>query len=105
RTLVKKLRLPRPDFGHKGTFGTALLCGGSKGKMGAITLAARAALRAGAGKAWALVPACGLDILQVAAPEVMVRVSGEEEVDYMVFPDDVEAMGIGPGLGTGEQSA
>lgn len=103
--LVKELHLPRPDFGHKGTFGTAVLCGGSKGKMGAVMLAAQAALRAGAGKVWALIPACGTDILQIGAPEVMVHLSGEEAVEDMAFPEDVQAMGIGPGLGIGPLAA
>jgi ADP-dependent NAD(P)H-hydrate dehydratase len=40
---------PRPPDSHKGTFGHALLIGGSRGMAGAISLAGMAALRSGAG--------------------------------------------------------
>ena len=40
---------PRPRDAHKGTYGHLLIVGGSLGKTGAAALAARAAMRAGAG--------------------------------------------------------
>ena len=40
---------PRPADAHKGTFGTALIVGGSRGMTGAVALAGMAALRGGAG--------------------------------------------------------
>ncbi len=40
---------PRPEEGHKGTFGRVLVVAGSVGMTGAATLTGRAALRAGAG--------------------------------------------------------
>src|SRR5690606_32769838 len=40
---------PRPQFGHKGTFGHALIIAGSAGRAGAAVLATRAALRSGTG--------------------------------------------------------
>ena len=40
---------PRPREAHKGTYGYLLIVGGSLGKTGAAALAARAAMRAGAG--------------------------------------------------------
>jgi NAD(P)H-hydrate epimerase len=44
------VRLPRPTHAHKGTFGTLAIVGGFQGMEGAANLAARAALRFGAGK-------------------------------------------------------
>ena len=41
---------PRPADGHKGTFGSVAILGGAAGMTGAAMLAARAALKAGAGK-------------------------------------------------------
>lgn len=46
----------RPDDGHKGTFGTALAVGGSRGMSGAISLTGSAALVAGAGLTRLFVP-------------------------------------------------
>ncbi len=48
--------VPRPPQAHKGDFGHALLAGGSPGKAGAVILAARAAVRGGAGLVTAAVP-------------------------------------------------
>jgi hydroxyethylthiazole kinase-like uncharacterized protein yjeF len=49
RASVCALLPPRPRNGHKGTFGTALICAGSNDYWGAPLLSARGALRAGAG--------------------------------------------------------
>ena len=48
-------RLRRSKNSHKGSHGTALLIGGNDGMGGALVLAARAAVRIGAGKVYALV--------------------------------------------------
>ena len=88
---------PRKPFSHKGTYGHALLIAGNKGKMGAAVLAARACLRSGTGLLTVSVPDDGLNILQTAVPEAMCAIR-EDEIDYLKF----SAIGIGPGLGTGE---
>ncbi|MBE7466565.1 MAG: NAD(P)H-hydrate dehydratase [Planctomycetes bacterium] len=46
----------RPRNGHKGTFGRVLIVGGCRGMAGAPCLAARAALRSGAGLVKVIVP-------------------------------------------------
>ena len=48
-SVARSLLPRRPRQGHKGTFGTALLCAGSLRYWGAGQLAARGALRAGVG--------------------------------------------------------
>lgn len=91
---------PRTPFSHKGTYGHALMIGGSYGKMGAITLGAKAALRAGAGLVTAIVPECGYNILQTVAPEVMCRISGEKCLEKITDWEPATAVGIGPGMDT-----
>jgi NAD(P)H-hydrate epimerase len=59
---------PRPRDGHKGTFGTVLLLAGSDGMLGAAILAARAALRGGAGLVRVAVPAALQSPLAIAVP-------------------------------------
>lgn len=93
---IKNYLKPRKNFSHKGTYGHALLVAGNTGKMGAAELAAKACLRTGVGLLTVNVPKAGLDIIQIAAPEAMAIIRGEEETDLSIF----SAIGIGPGLGT-----
>ena len=102
---VKAIYRPRTPFMHKGDCGSVLMAGGSYGKIGAITLSATAALRAGAGLVTALVPECGYNILQTAIPEVMCRTSGAKEIEKIDDWEKMNAIGIGPGMGTDTKSA
>jgi NAD(P)H-hydrate epimerase len=97
---VRNLLRPREKFSHKGTHGHALLVAGSKGKMGACVLAARAVLRAGVGLLTAHVPGCGYTILQTAVPECMVSVDGDEQHVSTEPTGSFDAIGVGPGIGT-----
>jgi hydroxyethylthiazole kinase-like uncharacterized protein yjeF len=96
----------RSKFVHKGMFGHSLIIGGSYGKMGAVMLAAKAAMRAGSGKVTAYVPQIGVPLIQAAIPEVMVETdnfNGKvfEEID---FQTEANAIAIGPGMGTDEKT-
>lgn len=96
----------RGKFSHKGTFGHALLLAGCKGKMGAAVMAAKSALRAGAGLLTAHLPQCGYEIMQTALPEAMVSI--DEELDIIsCHPklDGFAAIGVGPGIGTDDATA
>jgi NAD(P)H-hydrate epimerase len=89
---VLPLHLKFHRFAHKGDFGKVLLVAGSKGKMGAAILAAKAAFRTGSGLVTCLVPEEERGALSVI-PEAM-----------SVFDEDqnfsgYDAIGIGPGLG------
>jgi NAD(P)H-hydrate epimerase len=55
---VRPLLRPRPDNSHKGTYGHPLIVAASLGKAGAALLAARGALRMGAGLVTAAIPDC-----------------------------------------------
>ncbi len=97
---------PRKKFSHKGDYGHALLLSGSYGKMGAAVLAARAALRSGAGLVSVQAPACGYDILQTSIPECMVIPDEQEHfISGLGDLSPFNAVGAGPGIGTEEQTA
>lgn len=90
-------------FSHKGTFGKVLLIGGSYGKMGSIRLSSQAALRTGSGLVSCFVPRCGVEIVQISIPEVMVENSeGEFAISKKGLHglDRFDALGVGPGMGT-----
>jgi NAD(P)H-hydrate epimerase len=61
----------RDPRAHKGSVGRVLVVGGSIGLTGAVALAARAALRAGAGYVQAAVPRSLNDVLEVKLTEEM----------------------------------
>ncbi|AFL82058.1 yjeF-like protein, hydroxyethylthiazole kinase-related protein [Aequorivita sublithincola DSM 14238] len=91
---------PREKFGHKGTYGHALLVAGSYGKIGAAVLSTKAAFRIGAGLVTAFVPKCGYPILQTAIPEAMVITDKNEEYISSIEVDfEPSAIGVGMGLG------
>lgn len=98
-TTVKRIIKKRRKFAHKGNFGHVLLMGGSYGKMGAIVLATRAALRTGVGLATAYVPRCGYHIMQTAIPEAMCLTDSFE--NYISECPDIErfdAIAVGVGM-------
>lgn len=98
---VRSLIRPRPRFSHKGSFGHAWLLGGATGRMGAMVLAARAALRSGAGLVTAGVPDAGIPVLQATAPEAMCATGlGEDRLERLPGLEGCTAIGVGPGLGT-----
>lgn len=95
--LTRKIFKPRKKFSHKGSFGHALLIGGSRGKMGAAILATKACLRSGAGLVTSCVPEWGLPVIQCAVSESMAITLEDLEMEEW---DKYQSIGIGPGLGT-----
>ncbi|MFA5300496.1 MAG: NAD(P)H-hydrate dehydratase [Lutibacter sp.] len=95
----------RNKWDHKGTYGHSLIIGGSFGKMGAVTLASKAALKIGSGLVSAYIPKCGYTILQISVPEVMVEVDTDSALTYFNFKTNPTVIGIGPGMGTLEKTA
>ena len=101
---------PRDSDAHKGTFGRALLIGGSRGMAGSISLSGSAALRSGAGLATVVVPDRCLDTVAsfdrcyttVGLPDDakgFYEVAGSR---LMKTVADSTAIGCGPGTRTGE---
>lgn len=96
----------RPLFGHKGTFGHALIAAGSYGKAGAAILAAEACLRSGTGLVTVRTPASCVTPLQTSVPEAMVSADSDEQylTENLKSGTSFTALGIGPGIGVGHQT-
>lgn len=93
--------IPKNKFAHKGTRGHALVIGGSYGKIGACLLTAKAALHKGAGLVTAYLPTCGYEIVQTAAPEIMLIC--DPNPHYITQLPDIaryQAIAVGTGLDT-----
>ena len=104
---VKNLVLPRNPFGHKGTFGHALLIAGKFGMAGAASLSAKACLRSGVGKVTIHTPRRNNDILQCTIPEAILS-HDEDSNQFTTLPANTqqyECVGIGPGIGTHKATA
>lgn len=98
--------LQRDPFAHKGKMGNALIIAGSYGMAGAAVLATKACLRVGAGKVTAHTPKRNNAIMQISVPEAVIQFDREETTfSEAVDTEDFNAIGIGPGLGTSEQTA
>ncbi len=103
---ARALLTPLKKFDHKGTFGHALLVMGSYGKMGAATLAAKACLRTGCGLVTVHLPKCGYEIIQTAAPEIMVSIDeGQDFFENVPNLKNYSTIGTGCGLGTNPKTA
>ncbi|MEE1964110.1 NAD(P)H-hydrate dehydratase [Allomuricauda taeanensis] len=100
RPEVLPMYRPRLKFSHKGTYGHAVIIGGSYGKIGAVQLASNACLTVGSGLVTAFIPKCGYDALQTAVPEVMVLTgSRDKSISGIEIPFEPSAVGIGMGIG------
>lgn len=94
-TEIKNIYKPRKPFSHKGTYGYALIIAGNKGKIGAAVLATHACIRAGAGLTTVNIPEVYFSVMHTHLPEAMCE-AREDNSDF----EKINAIGIGPGLGT-----
>ena len=105
KTEAKALYTPRKKISHKGTYGHALIVGGSYGKIGSVCLSATAALKAGAGMVTIFAPSCGYEILQTALPEAMVLTDENDKMlSNINHGMDPSVIGFGVGVGTEEKT-
>src|SRR5579883_2671197 len=94
--------VPRAD-GHKYDRGHAVIASGPAWSTGAARLAARSALRAGAGLVTIASPRAALAINAAASLAVMVRpVDGAKELATFLADRRLNAVAMGPGIGVGE---
>ncbi len=107
----RALALRRRAGAHKGDYGHALIVAGSRGKTGAAVLAARGALRVGAGLVTVGTPADVLPIVASGLAEMMTAPLastdagsiGLRTLDYGRFAEltkDKNVLAMGPGLST-----
>ena len=110
---VKAALPPRTASSHKGTYGHAGILAGSVGKTGAAALAAKAALRIGAGLVTVGVPASVNDVLEaklleamtVPLPDTKARTFSRAGFDRILgFIQARTAVAIGPGLSTNPET-
>lgn len=100
---VKQMLPPRHHSAHKGTYGKALLIGGSYGMGGALLLAARAALRCGVGTCTLMGDERVLMSIAGMIPEAM-SVPFPDELEEQIFQrflKQYDGIAIGNGLGRG----
>jgi ADP-dependent NAD(P)H-hydrate dehydratase / NAD(P)H-hydrate epimerase len=84
----------RPRDSHKGLFGTVAVIGGANGMIGAPLLAARAALKLGAGCVHAMLLAENAPSVDLLQPELMLHSASAS----LQLPD-VDVFAVGCGLG------
>lgn len=85
---------PRQTDAHKGSFGSIAIIGGDAGMVGAVLLAARAALLSGAGRVYAAMLANDAPKVDLTQPEIMLR-----KVADLSQLKQLNVVVIGPGLG------
>ncbi|MBT7468055.1 MAG: NAD(P)H-hydrate dehydratase [Chloroflexi bacterium] len=100
----------RPFGGHKGTFGSALIIGGSKDYLGAVTMATDAATRSGVGLTFVATPAPAYRQIAGDIREAMYRAlpvnadnnlqASEAAKSVLDLAAKSTSVTIGPGLGT-----
>lgn len=101
---------------HKGVYGHALIVAGSRGMAGAAMLAARAALRSGAGLVTVAAPQGVASLIAGAVPSAMTlalpentagtfRPDGVEKLKAYVKDRRVTAFAVGPGITTHPDAA
>src|SRR4051812_13683823 len=96
--LFKEVLRRRPRNFHKGMAGSLGILGGAAGMSGAALLAGRAALKLGAGRVYVgFLDAQSPDV-DFGAPELMLRHADD------VLGEDLDALAVGPGLGTGDRA-
>jgi ADP-dependent NAD(P)H-hydrate dehydratase / NAD(P)H-hydrate epimerase len=106
----KALLAPRPRDSNKGSYGHALIVGGSFGKSGAAAMASMAALRAGAGLSTAAIPTRVLNSVAGFAPELMteplpetnagsIALAAAESGRFLNLTKPMTVVAIGPGVG------
>lgn len=102
---VLEYYIPREKYSHKGSYGHALILGGSYGKIGAVSLASKACITSGSGLVSSYVPQCGYVPIQSSVPEIMVITDkGEKEITEISFDIKPDVIGLGIGLGTAKNT-
>ena len=101
RETVRSLLLPRNEYGHKGSFGHAMIIAGCKEMIGAAVLCTGGALRSGCGLVTAHVPSGERLAVQLSHPSAIVSCDPSSAM-FSAVPDCISkysSIAVGPGLG------
>ncbi len=99
---------PRDADSHKGTFGSALIIGGSRGMAGAVSMTGLAAARTGAGTVRLAIPDCCLETVASFSPCSMTLPLPQDPNGLIALAAasqltrwlaDASCVAIGPGMG------
>lgn len=105
---VAPLLKRRDQYGHKNSFGHTLLFGGTKGKLGAISMAARACMRVGTGLVTAVTWEDAYEqLLARVDDEIMCLPLSFEEKRYTEYKEQIHSYSsvvVGPGMGVDERA-
>jgi hydroxyethylthiazole kinase-like uncharacterized protein yjeF len=100
REILSTVLSPRRQNSHKGDYGSVGILGGDRGMIGAALLAARAALKAGAGRVYAGLLAPDAPAVDSGQPELMLR----DPAALLKLPQ-LSCLAVGPGLGQSPDAA
>ncbi len=104
--------LKRDKTGYKTQYGKVAIVGGSRGMAGAVCMACEAALRAGAGLVYAVVPKSIESVVQIKLTEAMVigieddgtgKFSEKYVNEVIDAVKNCDCVAVGPGLGRTEE--
>lgn len=102
---VRPLLHKRLPFTGKRDYGSAVVFSGSTGMMGAAVMCGRSVLKSGAGLVMVHGPRGGLQIVQTAVPEAIYEPDRSEHfISDMRLHHEFQAVAIGPGIGTNDQT-
>lgn len=108
---MKTLLAKRVPNSHKGTYGRVAIIGGSRGMTGAPYLASMAALRAGAGLVYTIVPKSLETIMSIKLTEAIIRpvedkgrgcFTKDSLNPILEVLENMDVVAIGPGMGVDE---
>lgn len=100
---IRAVLRPRAAFSSKADYGHALLYAGCYGMTGAAVMAARGALRSGAGKVTVHSPRCAYPVIQGQVPEALFTPDPNDIVISDMTPrQGWTAIGVGPGIGVND---
>ena len=106
RNSVMKLAPLRPADGHKGTFGSLLVCAGSPGMAGAAYLSANAACRSGVGLVHLWIPKDLVTPLFLSLPQAIAHPAptdfSEAREELSALLPIMSSVVMGPGLETSD---
>ena len=99
KSMFQHVLPPRDADAHKGSCGSVAIIGGDESMVGAVLLAARAALFSGAGRVYAAMLSKNAPTVDFNHPEIMMRTPAA-----LAHLKQLDCVAIGPGLGQSLQA-